>query len=118
MVQNRFFLQVHELFENIGTMPTAVSSDSSVLIQLLEKSEYLDAYLLTQSSLPSDQQGRSVVALAGQISNLFDNDELTFLCKELGEDIENMGGNGRSAKSLSLVERMRRTGRLPDRNQP
>lgn len=114
MTQNRFFSKALELFESIDTMQTAVASDNSILIQQLEKSEHLAAYLLTQSTLPKEQQGKSVVALAGQISNLFNNDELTSLCIELGEDIQDLEGSGKSAKSLSLVDRMRRTGRLTD----
>lgn len=114
MTQNDFIPQAVGLFKNMGQMQTAVSPDNRILIQQVHKSQYLSAYLLTQSSLPENQQGRSMVALADQIADKFTSDELRALCLELGEDIENLEGGAKTARCLALVEKMRRNGGLSD----
>ncbi len=114
MKNNDFYPEVIELFKNMETSATAVSPDNNILIQRLHQSELLSAYLMISSFLPAAQRGKSIVDLSTQIAGLFNHDELTSFYKELDEDLENLEGGGKSAKCLSLVEFMRRHGRLPD----
>lgn len=103
-----------ELFSNMENVTTAVSTDNSVLIQRLHQSELLTVYLLTSSAMPAGKKGKSIVDLSSQIADVFNKDELVILCKTLGEDLENLEGGGKNAKCLSLVELMRRHGRLAE----
>ncbi|MCB8944052.1 MAG: SAVED domain-containing protein [Ardenticatenaceae bacterium] len=114
MDKNRFYSGAVDLFKNMGSLATAVSTDNQILIQQLNQSQLLSVYLITNCAMPEGQQGRSIVDLSRQIATVFNNDELRVLCLELDNDLENLAGDGKAARCLSLVEWMRRHGRLPE----
>jgi hypothetical protein len=93
---------------------TAVSSDNSILIQQLHKGDILNVYLLASSSMPTAQRGKSIIDLRNQIADHFNLHELRALCFELEYEFEDLAGEGKSPKCLSLVDTMRRHGRLQD----
>ncbi|MCB8945291.1 MAG: SAVED domain-containing protein [Ardenticatenaceae bacterium] len=114
MENNNFLGKVVAIFKNMEGGKTAVSPDNTILIQQLHKSEILTVYLLAGSDMPPAQRGKSIIDLRDQIDDLFDGEELRTVCFELGEELENMAGQTKSAKCLSLADMMRRHGRLPD----
>lgn len=114
MDENGFYSGAVDLFKNMGSLATAVASDNTILIQQLHKSDLLTVYLLAGSSMPTSQRGKSIVDLRTQIADHFNLEELRALCIELGPDYEDLEGEGKSAKCLSLVDGMRRHGRLHD----
>lgn len=114
MNNNNLYTTGLEFFSNMEDLITAVSPDNTLLIQQLHESDLITVHLLTSSAMPSGKKGKSIADLASQIAQAFSNDELTFLCTTLDKDIENIAGEAKSAKCLSLVEMMRRHGRLPE----
>lgn len=103
-------IQLLEIFpENQNTV---VSMDSTLLVNRLHQSDHLSVHLLTQSQLPADKKGRSLAAVARQISELYNETDLRLLCLTLGTDIEELEGEDKLSRCVSLVQQMQRYGRL------
>jgi hypothetical protein len=91
-----------------------VSPDYQVLVQSLYKSEYLSAGLIAESKEATAQAGRILANLIQQMANLYNDTDLQMLCMVLGEDSENLSGDNKLGQCFSLVDKMRRYGRLPE----
>ena len=104
-----------DLLNHIKTLnQPIVSPDYRVLVQSLHQSEYLSASLIAESKEVTDQSGRMVANLARQVADLYSDTDLRMLCLELNDDLESLDGNNKLARCLSLVDKMRRHGRLPE----
>ena len=102
------------LAADVGQGQTAVSAENTTLVTCLYWGPQLSVHLIARLH-PFTQSEKSMQSdMARQIAELYDKEDLRFLCMDLGSDYENMKGEGKQAICLSLVEYMWRRGRLPD----
>ncbi len=103
-----------KLFSGLVEGDTAVSIDNTIRVQRLHESALLTADLIVHSQPQPAQGGKSLGDLARLISQTYSTEERILLSVDLSLDDENLAGDTHIGKSLSLVQYMRRRGRLSE----
>lgn len=114
MTITQFVQEGLQLFAKLNAGETAVSLDNTIRVQRLYESPLLTADLIAHSQPQTNRQGKSLGDLARLVNQTFNLEELKLLCEELSMDFENLSGETRIGKSLSLVQHAQRHGHLPE----
>jgi Effector-associated domain 7 len=90
------------------------AADESVAVPIVARSEQAGYRIFQHQIAETIPLQDYRVLLLKNLTSSFNLDDLKMLCFELGIDIENLSGDTLNAKSLGLIEFMRRQGRLND----
>ncbi|MCA9999505.1 MAG: hypothetical protein KDE56_27265, partial [Anaerolineales bacterium] len=108
MTITQFIQEGLELLTKLNVRETAVSLDNTIRVQRLYESPLLIADLIAHSQPQSKRKGKSLGDLARLLNQTYSLEELELLCKDLSLDYENLPGETRIGKTLSLVQHAQR----------
>lgn len=114
MTTTQFIQEGLQLFAKLIEGETAVSLDNTLRVQRLYESPLLTADLIAHSQPQTMGKGKSLGDLARLVNQTYNLEELKLLCEDLSLDYENLPGETRIGKTLSLVQHAQRHGHLPE----
>lgn len=114
MTTTQFIQGGLRLFTKLNEGETAVSLDNTVRVQRLYESPLLTADLIAHSQPQTIGKGKSFGDLARLLNQTYSLEELKLLCEDLSLDYENLPGETRLGKALSLVQYVQRHSHLAE----